>query len=65
MIKTGITDEVIGYIEEAGLKTVIFDGVEPNPKDKNVMAGLKVFKDENCDMIVTVGGVVPMIAVKE
>ena len=56
MIKTGITDEVIGYIEEAGLKTVIFDGVEPNPKDKNVMAGLKVFKDENCDMIVTVGG---------
>ena len=56
MIKTGITDEVIGYIEEAGLKTVIFDGVEPNPKDKNVMAGLKGFKDENCDMIVTVGG---------
>ncbi|MDK2801466.1 MAG: 1,3-propanediol dehydrogenase [Clostridiales bacterium] len=56
MVKIGIVDEVRGYLEDAGLKTVIFDGVEPNPKDKNVMAGLKVFKEEKCDIIVTVGG---------
>ena len=46
----------MGYIQDDGLKTVIFDGVEPNPKDKNVMSGLKIFKSESCDMIVTVGG---------
>ncbi len=56
IVKAGIVDVVVGYIEDAGLKTVIFDGVEPNPKDKNVMSGLEIFKSEGCDMIVTVGG---------
>ncbi|BAF58691.1 MAG: iron-containing alcohol dehydrogenase [Pelotomaculum sp.] len=52
----GPVEQVLGYVQEAGLKTVVFDGVEPNPKDKNVHAGLKVFKEEKCDMIITVGG---------
>nr|WP_319633352.1 iron-containing alcohol dehydrogenase [Sinanaerobacter chloroacetimidivorans] len=56
MVQCGILDIVKGYLEEAGLKTVLFDGVEPNPKDKNIAAGLKVYKEEKCDMIVTVGG---------
>lgn len=56
MVKAGIVDKVKGYLEEAGIKTVLFDKVEPNPKDKDVMAGLKVFQEEKCDMIVTVGG---------
>lgn len=56
MVKTGIVDVVKGYLEEAGLATVVFDGAEPNPKDRNVVAGVKVYKEEKCDMIVTVGG---------
>src|SRR5690606_35240497 len=56
MIKSGIVDTVKSYLEEAGVKTVLFDGVEPNPKDKNIMEGLKVFKEEKCDLIVTIGG---------
>ena len=56
MVKLGIVDIVKGYVEEAGLKTVLFEGAEPNPKDKNVVDGVKVYKDEKCDMIITVGG---------
>ncbi|WZL71634.1 iron-containing alcohol dehydrogenase [Clostridiaceae bacterium 35-E11] len=56
MVKVGIVDIVKGYLEDAGLITVLFDGVEPNPKDKNISAGLKVLEDQECDMIVTVGG---------
>lgn len=56
MIKSGIVNTVKLYIEEAGVKTVLFDGVEPNPKDRNIMEGLKVFKEEKCDLIVTIGG---------
>lgn len=52
----GPVAQTIGYVQEAGLDTVVFDGVEPNPKDKNVFAGLKLFKEEKCDMIITVGG---------
>lgn len=56
MVKAGIVDIVKGYLEEAGLETVLFDEVEPNPKDKDITKGLKKFKDGKCDMIVTVGG---------
>lgn len=56
MVSLGIVEEVVGYIEEAGIKVAIYDKVEPNPKDKNVEEGVKIFKKEECDMIVTIGG---------
>lgn len=52
----GAVEQTVKYLKEAGLEVVIYDGTEPNPKDKNVADGLKIFKEENCDMIVTVGG---------
>jgi len=52
----GMVDEIIGYIEKAGAKAVVFDGAEPNPTDKNVEAGLAVFKKNNCDSIISIGG---------
>lgn len=51
-----IVNVVKGYVEEAGLKTVLFDKASINPTDKNVLDGVKVYKDEGCDIIVTVGG---------
>ena len=52
----GAVELTVKYLKEAGLDVAYYDGVEPNPKDVNVIEGLKIFKDENCDMIVTVGG---------
>ncbi len=52
----GAVELTVKYLKEAGLDVVYYDGVEPNPKDVNVIEGLKIFKEENCDMIVTVGG---------
>lgn len=54
--QSGMVAEVVSYIEEAGIKVAIFDGSDPNPKDTNVEAGLKVYQEEKCDMIVTIGG---------
>jgi 1,3-propanediol dehydrogenase len=54
--ENGAVEQTVKYLEEAGLEIAIYDGTEPNPKDTNVAEGLKVFKEENCDMIVTVGG---------
>jgi len=56
LAKMGVADTIKGYIEAAGLKAVIFDGAEPNPTDTNVHAGVKVYKDNNCDGIVSLGG---------
>jgi 1,3-propanediol dehydrogenase len=55
-IKDGAVDQTVKYLRESGINVVIFDGVEPNPKDTNVRDGLAVFQKEQCDVIVTVGG---------
>lgn len=54
--KLGLAEQVAGYIREVGIEVVIFDGAIPNPTDKNVADGEKVYKKEKCDMIVSLGG---------
>ncbi|AFJ48090.1 1,3-propanediol dehydrogenase [Shimwellia blattae] len=55
-IKDGAVDQTVKHLKAAGIEVVIFDGVEPNPKDTNVLDGLAMFRKEQCDMIITVGG---------
>ncbi|WP_373893541.1 iron-containing alcohol dehydrogenase [Virgibacillus sp. CBA3643] len=52
----GPVEKVVSSLTEEEIEVAFYDEVEPNPKDKNVYAGLKVFQDEQCDLIVTVGG---------
>ncbi|MCM2358609.1 MAG: iron-containing alcohol dehydrogenase [Geobacteraceae bacterium] len=56
LAKMGVANQIKAQLEEAGLKAVIFDGAEPNPTDKNVHAGVKVYQDNKCDGIVSLGG---------
>ncbi len=56
LAKLGMADQIKGYLEEAGLEVVIFDGAEPNPTDVNVRDCLKVWQANGCDMLVTFGG---------
>lgn len=55
-LKDGPVAKVKESLDASGVAYAIYDGVEPNPKDTNVVAGLKIYKAEKCDMIVTVGG---------
>ena len=55
--KAGLTEQIAELIrKDAGVEPVIFDGTIPNPTDKNVHDGLKIFKDKKCDMIISLGG---------
>ncbi|RKD33478.1 L-threonine dehydrogenase [Thermohalobacter berrensis] len=56
LVKLGMADKVKNILEDSGLEAVIFGGVQPNPTDKNVEAGFKVWKEEKCDTIVSLGG---------
>lgn len=56
LAKIGMADKVKQIIEKSGLKAVVFDGAEPNPTDHNVEAGFKVWQQEGCDAIVSLGG---------
>ncbi|MCG8402110.1 MAG: iron-containing alcohol dehydrogenase [Firmicutes bacterium] len=52
----GMADKIKGMIEESGVQAIIFDGAEPNPTDINVHDGLKIYQDNKCDCIVSLGG---------
>lgn len=52
----GVADKIKAQVEESGASAIVFDGAEPNPTDKNVHTGLKVYQENKCDMIISLGG---------
>ncbi len=52
----GIADIVLGRIREAGVETVIFDGVIPNPTNEVVEDAASIAKAEGVDVFVAAGG---------
>ncbi|MEM9517088.1 MAG: iron-containing alcohol dehydrogenase [Actinomycetota bacterium] len=53
---TGIVDEVKGIVEAAGVSVEVFDKVESNPKDHNVMDAHVAYTDAECDGFISLGG---------
>ncbi|ADL12509.1 iron-containing alcohol dehydrogenase [Acetohalobium arabaticum] len=56
LVELGIVEEVTEHIKKVGIDFVVFDGVQPNPTVSNVEAGLELLEEENCDIVVSVGG---------
>lgn len=55
-IDNGPVKQTVASLEKAGVDYAVFTGAEPNPKIRNIQAGKKMYQDENCDSIITVGG---------
>ncbi len=53
---TGILDEIAELLAQAGVEPVVYDKVESNPKDTQVMELYALFAAERCDGYVSVGG---------
>ncbi len=64
LVEIGIAGKVVKLLEDAGLATVLYDEVKPNPTDKNVHDGVELYKKEGCDIIVAVGGGSPIDCAK-
>lgn len=57
MTRIGMTKKIVDLIKDTtSIQAVIFDETIPNPTDKNVEAGLKAYQENQCDMIITLGG---------
>ena len=56
LAKLGIADRIKRVLENSDIQSVIFDGAEPNPTDKNVEDGLRIWEEENCDCLISLGG---------
>ena len=64
MTATGLADRVTEILQSAGMRTVVFDQVSPNPRDHEVMAAAALFGQSDCDIIVALGGGSPMDCAK-
>jgi methanol:N,N-dimethyl-4-nitrosoaniline oxidoreductase len=53
---TDIIEDIVGKLEHEGVETVVYDKIESNPKDYNVMDGYQMYTENNCDSFVSVGG---------
>jgi len=64
MKRFGFLDKTVDYLKEAGIESLIFEGVEPDPSVETVMRGAEAMKDFNPDWIVSIGGGSPIDAAK-
>ncbi|HPF63442.1 iron-containing alcohol dehydrogenase [Lentimicrobium sp.] len=64
MKKFGFLNKVETYLQEAGMETLVFEGVEPDPSVETVMRGAEAMKRFNPDWIVSIGGGSPIDAAK-
>src|SRR5450755_3272063 len=60
LARTAVFERVRKLIPDA----IVFSGVEPNPTERNVLHGLALYRESNCDSIVGLGGGSPLDAAK-
>jgi alcohol dehydrogenase len=56
VVQAGMSEQICALLRAEGLKPVVFDETVPNPTDTNVAAGVKVYKKNGCDSLITLGG---------
>ncbi|ADP70303.1 iron-containing alcohol dehydrogenase [Rhodomicrobium vannielii ATCC 17100] len=56
MFKLGAAEKIASLLIERGVSSAIFPGAQPNPTVKNVEDGLALLLQENCDVVISLGG---------
>lgn len=62
--KTGSLDKVITSLNKAGVSYVLFDRIEPNPRATTIDEAGRIAREENCELILALGGGSAMDAAK-
>lgn len=64
VIASGWVEEILGTLEENGVKYCVYSEVTPNPRDYEVAAGAEKYNREGCSMIIAIGGGSPIDCAK-
>ena len=56
LAQSGMAASIQEILSGSGIRSVVFDGAEPTPTDKNVEAGVAFFQQNGCDSIISLGG---------
>lgn len=62
--RAGWSSKVEATLRDLSISYALFSDITPNPKDHEVMAGVDLYMDQGCDLIVAVGGGSPMDCAK-
>ena len=54
--RSGLLDQVTASLEEAGIESILFGGVQTNPTLSKALEGMEICRRENVDFILAVGG---------
>jgi len=56
IVAAGVLDIVTGYLKKGNIPHAVFDGVEPDPKIRNVTEAVDVIKKGGHDLLIGLGG---------
>lgn len=54
--KLGFVTKIQKYLEKSGIKSTVFNEIEPNPKTETVTKGCELFKLSGADTVIAIGG---------
>lgn len=60
VVKAGLHEPVLAALKAAGVEASVFDGVLPNPIEKNVHEGVAAFREARAELVVALGGGSPL-----
>ena len=64
LMELGLPNGLMEAMKEAGMNLCVFSNVQPNPTDVNVEEGFRVFRENNCEALIAMGGGSPMDCAK-
>jgi alcohol dehydrogenase len=64
VIRAGWAEMALTSLDSEGIPWEVFQGVSPNPREYEVAAGVDLYHEAECDIIVAVGGGSPMDCAK-
>ena len=56
LVELGIVERALSGLADSGVETFIYDGVMPDPTFQVVGEGATVYRENNCDSILAIGG---------
>ena len=60
----GWVDQVFSILEDEHLAWTYFNGISANPRDHQVKAGARLYRESHCDVVMAIGGGSPMDGAK-
>jgi alcohol dehydrogenase len=64
LVQAGWVEKALNTLKAENIASAVFQDVSPNPKDYEVAAGVQFYRENECDIIIAVGGGSPMDCAK-